>query len=130
MVQKSKQSNSQDSSRTDERSNESTSAEQNASNETSTWTKTQHHISSNLLPLTQQEELYSFLLEDDATKPTGKEELVETCQQLFRYIEYLAELQERLKREKRSGDGKSITVTSCVLILHLSTLYQLKPHHM
>lgn len=72
--------------------------------ETSTWLKTLHRFSTNLLPLiSKQDGLYSLIGDGDAT---SKEELVATCQQIFRHIEYLAELQDRLKREeKHNSDG-------------------------
>ena len=73
--------------------------------ETSTWIETQNRFSANLLPLiSQQDGLYSLLDGGDAK---CKEELVVTCHQIFRHIEYLAELQDRLKREEiRSSNGE------------------------
>jgi hypothetical protein len=69
----------------------------------STWTQTQNEVSSNLLPLvSQQDDLYSLLHPGESC--VNKETLVKTCQQLFRYIEYLAELQEQLKTN--SGEGE------------------------
>ena len=73
--------------------------------DTSTWIETQNRFSANLLPLiSQQDGLYSLLDGGDAK---CKEELVVTCHQIFRHIEYLAELQDRLKREEiRNSNGE------------------------
>lgn len=76
----------------------------NESTEQTSWTKTQHLISTNLLPLvSQQKDLYSLLHNGDLTK---KEELAATCRQLFRYVEYLAELQEKLRGRTEESHGE------------------------
>jgi hypothetical protein len=83
------------------------------------WTAAQESIS-NLLPLTHQDELYSLLLGDaaDGSSKTKQVALVNTCQQLFRYIEYLAELQENLKKKekskKRDEDGENFILVHCI----------------
>ncbi|KAL7518277.1 hypothetical protein ACHAWX_003123 [Stephanocyclus meneghinianus] len=72
------------------------------------WAKTQESISTNLLPLiSQQEELFSLLhlTKGDAANDAYKLKLVDTSQQLFRFIEYLAELQDRLKNNHKKEDG-------------------------
>lgn len=70
----------------------------------STWFRTQHHITNNILPLiSQQDELYALLHQGEGG--VSRETLADTCQQLFRCIEYLAELQEGLK--KKDDDGKT-----------------------
>lgn len=69
----------------------------------SAWSQTQNQISSKLLPLvSQQDDLYSLLHQGESS--VNKETLVGTCQQLFRYIEYLAELQEKLKNKSEEGE--------------------------
>eukprot|EP00956_Cyclotella_meneghiniana_P028965 scaffold68964_cov78-Cyclotella_meneghiniana.AAC.6 len=73
----------------------------------SSWTKAQHLILTSLLPLiSQQDDLYSLLYNGDLTK---KEQLVTTCRQLFRYVEYLAELQTKLKQQ-RTEESRDETV--------------------
>ena len=72
------------------------------------WSKTQESISTTLLPLiSQQEELFAFLhiAKDDTVNASSKVQLVDACQQLFRFIEYLAELQDRLKTNHRKKEG-------------------------
>eukprot|EP00804_Cyclotella_cryptica_P031322 CCRYP_011121-RB/>CCRYP_011121-RB protein AED:0.17 eAED:0.17 QI:182/1/1/1/1/1/3/44/904 len=76
------------------------------------WSKTQDTISTKLLPLiSQQEELFSLLLlaKGDAVNDSSKVQLVDVCQQLFRFLEYLAELQDRLKSNHKKKEGSDAT---------------------